>query len=380
MTHRIHLGLSALLALAPALSGCSQPAAAADRKPTPVKVQNVSPGASGSTLRYSGALEPLSQVTTSFRIAGYVESLGQVTSGGHTRALEEGDFVHKGTVLARLRAVDYEHKVTTGNAAVSDASAKQKLAHLELERAERLFAANVISQAELDVERARAQSADAALSDATARSGEATLALEDTVLRAPLDGVILARQVEVGTLVAPGQPALKLADTRRVKAAFGAPQALMERLRVGAGVQVFVGAEGEDKAPEKLLAARVTRIAPAADSNGRVFAVEAELPNADGALRPGAVVSVRVPNPGVRESTLAVPLTAVVRSQQTPQGFAVFVLDGAGDRAPVRQHDVQLGEVIGNDVTVTEGLALNQRVVTVGASLLRDGNEAVVIR
>jgi len=380
MTIRVPFGASAALAVALTLPACSQPAAAASKQPTPVKVQAVLAGPNPSDLRYSGSLEPASQVSMSFRVSGYVEALGQVTSGGRTRALDKGDFVRKGSVLARLRAVDYEHKVATGEAAVSDARAKAKLAQLELERSRRLFEAKAISQAQLDVDIARAESADAALKDARARSGEASLALDDTVLRAPLDGVVLSRQVEVGTLTAPGQTALVIADTRSVKAVFGAPQALVERLSVGGAVQVFVGAEGENKAPEKLLDARVTRIAPAADSNGRVFSVEAQLPNPSGALRPGAVVSVRVPSSTFAADTLVVPLSSVVRSARDPHGFSVFVLDGPGDREAVRALDVQLGEVIGNSVTVTNGLALNQRVVTIGSTLLRDGNDAVVIR
>jgi RND family efflux transporter MFP subunit len=375
-------GAALILAAFSTLAACGQPAPAtsATRKPTPVKVEPVSAGPSMAQSRYSGALEPASQVTMSFRVSGYVDALGQIEAGGKLRPLDKGDVVKKGTVLARLRATDYQHKVATGQALVSDAAAKAKLGQLELERARRLFAANVISQAELDVQEAQAESARAAFKDAVARSGEAGLALEDTVLRAPMDGVVLTRQVEVGTLVAPGQPAVTLADIRHVKAIFGAPQVLVERLEIGEAVQVFVGAEAEDKAPEKLLDARVTRIAPAADQSGRVFSVEALLPNPSGELRPGAVVSVRVPTQTVSAETLVVPLSSVVRSRRDPRGFSVFVLDGDADRGPVRETAVALGEVVGNTVTVTEGLAPSQRVVTVGASLLRDGGSAVVIR
>jgi multidrug efflux pump subunit AcrA (membrane-fusion protein) len=160
---------------------------------------------------------------------------------------------------------------------------------------------------------------------------------------------------------------------------FGAPQSLVEKLHVGSAVQVFVGAESEAKAPEKLLSAHVTRIAPAADTNGRVFSIEAALPNPDASLRPGAVVSVHVPEAAPDAETVVVPLGAVVRSPNDVRGFAVYVFDGAGDRAPVRLREVRLGEVIGNGVSVSAGLALDERVVTVGSSLLRDGNEAVAI-
>jgi multidrug efflux pump subunit AcrA (membrane-fusion protein) len=111
-----------------------------------------------------------------------------------------------------------------------------------------------------------------------------------------------------------------------------------------------------------------------------VFSVEAELPNPEGALRPGAVVSVRVPDSARGHDALVVPLSAVIRSPTKADGFSVFVLEGSAERAPARLRNVSLGEVIGNGVTVNHGLSRSERVVTVGATLLRDGNDAVVIR
>jgi len=74
-----------------------------------------------------------------------------------------------------------------------------------------------------------------------------------------------------------------------------------------------------------------------------------------------------------------VPLSAVARSSHNPRGYAVFVLDGAAGDSTARLRDVQLGEVLGNAVTVMAGLAPNERVVTVGATLLHDGSRVAVI-
>lgn len=378
MTSRFQLQAWAVLALCAALPGCTKEAVAVEERPTPVKIARVDRGANAGKERYSGTLAPASEVKMAFRVSGYVDALGQIDVGGRTRAIDKGDFVKKGTVLARVRAIDYEHKVATAQAQVSEARASERLAKNDLERAEKLFEARVIARAELDSNIARADSAKAALEDALARSGEAGLSLADTVLRAPMDGVILARDVEVGTLVSPGQPAVTVADTRTVKAVFGAPQALVEQLQLGDAVQVFYGAKSEAKTPEKLLGARVTRIAPAADTSGRVFSIEAALDNPSGDLRPGSVVSIRVPS--ATPDALVVPLSAVLRSPNEARGFSVFVLEGETQRAAVHRVPVQLGDVVGNAVTVTQGLARNDRVVTVGATLLRDGGSAVVIR
>ncbi|MES1177697.1 MAG: efflux RND transporter periplasmic adaptor subunit [Myxococcales bacterium] len=362
------------------LSGCSHSSVAAERKPIPVKVRSVEQ-ASGSTLaRYSGTLEPAAEVDLAFRVGGYVEMLAEVTDeDGKSRHIDQGDFVKKGSVLARIRSADYAQKVASARAQVSQARSESKLADAELERSRRLFETKAITKAELDAKVARADSAKANVDGALAVAGEAGVAMDDTVLRAPMDGVVLWRRVEVGTLVSPGQQAISVADTRTMKASFAVPQALVEKLSLGSPVQVHLEAEGTLAARDKVIDARVTRIAPAADTKGRVFSVEAALPNDKGTLRPGSVISVRIPEATLGSATLSVPLSAVVRAPSDPRGYSVFVLDGEGTRARARLHNVELGEVLGNFVTVSNGLSSGQRVVTVGATLIRDGSDTVVI-
>jgi multidrug efflux system membrane fusion protein len=377
-----HASLPAcLVAIAGALaSACSQPAAASEPSPIPVKVERVAARDALGTNRYSGSLEPAVRVELAFRVGGYVSELAEIATPSGPRPLDKGDVVKKGSVLARVRASEYSEKVKTASAQVGEAHAEQVLATQELERAERLFVGKAITRAEYDAKVARAESMKAELEAARARAGEAAVALGDTVLRAPFDGVVLARQGEIGTLVSPGQAVLVVADTRTMKAVFGAPQVLVEELALGSPVSVFVGPESEARTPDRLLEARITRIAPAADNNGRVFSVEAALPNQDGRLRAGSVVSVRVPEPLHGQDELVVPLRSVVRSPRDAHGFSAFVLDGDADRARARLANLELGEVVGNGVTVVHGLARGDRVVTVGATLLTDGADAVVIR
>jgi len=362
------------ISLTLATSGCRPAEATAPHRPVPVKVRAVEKVATGRDARYSGTLEPASRVDMEFRVGGYVESLAQVDG----RAIEKGDPVKKGMVLARVRSADYAQKVATARAAVGEANAALKLSQQELERSQKLVEKDATGQSELDAKSAQADSARAQLEGAIAREREASIAFADTVIVAPMDGVVLSRAVEVGTLVSPGVPAFTIADTRSVKVVFGVSQALVEKLHVGSPLSIVMGAEG-DRAPAPI-AAQVTRVAPAAEGSGRVFTVEASLPNPDGALRAGSVVSIHIPEGALAQDAIVVPLSAVVRSPRDPRGFAVFVLEGEGDRAPTKLHDVQLGDVLGNGVTVVSGLSAGQRVVTVGATLLRDGDQAVVIR
>jgi len=370
---RAHTIGAAVLACALTQTGCSEPAAAAAApRPTPVKVQRLAAASGETTRRFSGALEPVMRVDLAFRVAGYVEGLGQT----ERRALDRGDRVAKGALLARLRSAEYQQKLDSARAQADEARAAARLAGEELQRAHRLFADGASSRADLDARHARAESARAQLAAAQARVDEAALALHDTELRAPLDAVVLSRNVEIGSLMTAGQPAFSLVDTRRVKAVFGAPQALLSELRLGSALQVSV--QDDNAAPQRL-EAKVSNIAPLADALGRVFRVEAELPNPGGRLRPGAVVSIEIPD-GPSAAQPEVPLSAIVRSARDPRGFAVFVLEGEGARAPARLRDIELGDVLGNAVQVASGVSVGERVVSVGASLLRDGADVVVIR
>jgi membrane fusion protein, multidrug efflux system len=379
---RIHIAVASTALFTIGINlGCStKQEAAPARSPVPVKVKEVTKASEVALSRYSGSLEPASRVDMAFRVGGYVEMLAKVKDkDGQSRDVAEGDFVARGTVLARIRSADYAQRVASARASINQARSEEKLAEAELARAEKLFSTNAISRAELDAKVARAENARANVEAATARAGEASVALDDTVLKAPMDGVILSRDLEVGTLVSPGRPVLAIADIGTVKVTFAVPEALVERLSVGSPLSVHVGTEREATAEQRSHDARVTRIAPAADEQGRVFSVEAELPNPDGALKPGTVISVRVPEATLARASLSVPLSAVVRSPKDPRGFAVFVVDGREARAKVRLTPVKLGQVLGNSVTVENGLGIGQRVVTVGSTLVEDGSDTVVI-
>jgi RND family efflux transporter MFP subunit len=381
MTH-IHVAVATTALFSISLSfGCStHQESAPSKSPIPVKVKPVTATGDVALARYSGSLEPAARVDMAFRVGGYVEMLGQIPGeGGKPRPFEEGDFVKQGTVLARIRSADYAQKVATARAGIGQARSEATLADTEIGRAQKLYDANAISTAELDAKVARAEYARANVAAASARAGEAGVALEDTVLNAPMDGVILSRDMEVGSLVSPGRTVLVIADISTVKAEFAVPQALVEKLSLGSPLTVHVGAERDSKAPQAMLDAKVTRIAPAADTKGRVFSVEAELPNPNARLRPGSVISVRVPEATLSSASLSVPLSAVVRSPKDPRGFSVFVIDGEGPRGKARIQQVKLGEVLGNAVTVESGLRIGQRVVTVGSTLIHDGSDATVI-
>src|SRR5262249_30890790 len=208
---------------------------------------------------------------------------------------------------------------------------------------------------------------------AEAQAADAQITLNDATLRAPIDGVVLKRSVEVGTFVSAGSPGFSIADIKDVKFVFGAPEGLLDKLTLGTKLSVHVDALGAD------VGGAVTRIAPSADPNSRVFEIELTIPNADARLRPGVVASLAVPALVQAGNVMALPLTAVVRSLKDPRGFAVFVVSDEGGHAVAHVRDVTLGALFGNEVQVVGGLQKGERVVTMGATLLVDGARVRVL-
>lgn len=377
MPSAIWRSFTALLLLTPlvAPAACGREAATeAARAAVPVRVRKLEPSAAVAGARFSGSIEPATRVDLAFKVGGYVQELAQVKEGSATRRIQEGDKIKAGTVLAMVRQGDYEQRLQAANAALAEALASHQQAELDHGRAVKLAATNAVPQAEVENMGARLAAAAARVDGARARITEAKLALADTALRAPLDAVVLKRSVEVGTLVAPGSAGFVLADTSSVKVVFGAPDTLVDKLAIGGLLPINLEAvPGE-------LSGKITRIAPSADLRSRVFEVEATIVNPDGKLRAGMVASLKVPEATLAGSSqLALPLTAVVRSPRDARGFSVFVVEGAEGKETARMRDVKLGDVLGNAVLVTEGLKAGDRAISMGATLVTDGQAVRVI-
>jgi multidrug efflux system membrane fusion protein len=347
--------------------------ARAEKIVTPVRVRVVEERSQLAGARYSGTVEPGTRVDLAFKVGGYVRELAQVKNGTETRKVQEGDFVKKGTVLAVVRESDYEQHVSAASAALAEAVAAQKQAQLDLERTQKLTQSNSIAKVELDTQGARAETAAARVDGAKSRIKEAEIALADCTLRAPIDGVILKRPIEVGALIAPGSLGFVIADTTSVKVMFGAPDRLMEKLKPGAQIEVaFEAVTGN-------FSGAITRIAPSADPKSRVFEVEVTIPNPKEQLKVGMIAKLVVPEAALSERALVLPLTAVVRSPRDPRGFSVVVVEGEAGKEVGRLRDVKLGEVVGNQVVVSEGLKVGDRIVSMGATLVIDGDPVRII-
>jgi len=363
-------------ALAASALACSS--GHADRAPArPVRVETVRTGLPQTGLRYSASIQPYEQVLLAFKVGGYVAELRQVPGpDGRPRNLQQGDLVSKGTVLARLSSADYDERVSQVEAQLAEANAGLVKARADAARAESLYAAKALTRPDYDGATAALAAAIARAQGASAQLETARTSLHDASLVAPADGVVLSRNVEVGTLAGVGTVAFTLADLTRVKAVFGVPDLLVQRVQLGTAFQLTTEAFGPAQFP-----GRVTAVSPAADAQSRVFSVEVTIPNQDRRLKAGMIASVEVAAPelpDVAGPSPTVSVAAIVKSAR-PGGFAVFVAEGPDDGATARVRDVGLGHIAGNRVAVSSGLKVGDRVVLSGASLLTDGDRLRVI-
>jgi len=366
----IHLALrklAATLVLTVAATGCGQPTKVAAKSPTPVHLADVAVYSSSEGLRYSASVLPFAEATLSFKSAGYVTGVKQVASAyGRRRNIGAGDYVPRGAVLAQIRHQDLKNQLDQAEAAVSQAQAQHIEASQNYDRAKALYATRSLTKPEFDQAQARFDSTLGAVDQAKANLHQAQLTLADADLTAPFSGYILARNIELGNLTAPGTVAFTIADTSAVKIGFGVPEYALRQLRLG---QEFTIHLQDDPKEYK---GRVTSIAASADEKNRVFAIEVTVPNPKSYLKPGMIASLNLS--GVQNAPVpSVPLSAVVANPAASGRYAVFVATEQAGKWTAHLRDVTLGETHESDVAI-EGLKPGEKVVVSGTADLKDGD------
>lgn len=194
--------------------------------------------------------------------------------------------------------------------------------------------------------------------------------LDRTTVRAPISGVLEDRMVEVGTMVSPGVPVLRIVDIDRVKIAAGVPERHAEAVRPGSQVRISFDALGG-----RVVEDRISFVATTVNEQSRTLPIEIELPNAGYAIKPEMIASLVVP---LREEAeaLVVPRDALLRVEG---GFQVFVVEERGEDTIVRARPVVLGPAQGNSVVVRSGVTTGDRLVVLGQQRLSDGDRVAVV-
>jgi len=281
------------------------------------------------------------------------------------RRVEVGQRVAAGEVIARIDARDAGLAESQARAQLAQAESQAALAQADLKRFAELRARNFISQAEFDRRRAQAHQASEQAVAAHAVAEQASNQVTYTVLTAPHAGVITALEAEAGQVLAAGQTVARLARPDELEIAVSVPEHRVREFTNAMRYDVSLWA-----APGVRYEGRLREISPVADPATRTYAARISVRGEDSRLGIGMTAELGVTGGGL--STPRLPVSAVFHQGSKP---AVWIVqDGRVELVPVTT-----GELYGNDVAITAGLAAGQRVVTAGVNRLEPGQRVALL-
>jgi RND family efflux transporter MFP subunit len=257
--------------------------------------------------------------------------------------VEEGQPVRRGALLGRIETRTLDDARQSAQSAVRSAENQLSVARREVERTETLVKAGALAARDLDVARNNETAAEAQLADAKSRLASAERQLGDTVLRAPIDGIVSKRSANTGDVVSVGAELFTIIDPSSMRLEASVPSEDLSRLRVGETVEFTV------RGYDQRFQGRIERIAPQADPVTRQVPIFVAIPNAGGRLVAGLFAEGRV----VSQSAdgLVVPANAVNTSETSP--WALRVADGKTEKVQV---SLGLRDARTERVQVTSGL------------------------
>ncbi len=336
-----------LLAGATLLTGCGagEAGVAADREAAPataVPVEVVLPERGDIYAHY---------VATA-TIASDRDAAVVARAGGEVVELlvEEGDSVAPGQVLARLDGARLRLEMLATRASLDQMRGEYER-YVDLHR-RGLVSASMFDGLKYDLEALEASYRLKRLS------------YEYSTIRAPIGGVVSAREVKPGQHLAVNDVAFRVTDTRELIAHLRIPQSELAKFAVGHSASLTV-----DAMPERAFDARIVRISPTIDTSNGTFRATVSIDNAAGDLAPGMFARFTIAYEQ-HDDVLLIPGEALVA--EDGETVVYVVADGA-----VARRHVETGISAGGRVEIVDGLSIDDAVVVVGQSGLRDGSKVV---
>lgn len=285
---------------------------------------------------------------------GVVEAVEQATLSAQTPGrvaqvpVEVNDRVRTGALLVRLRATEQVADLDMAQAALSAAAARDAQARAQFDRVKDMYERQVVARTTFDEALAARDAAGAGLAAARAGLEAAREGVAYTELRAPYDGVVTAKHVQVGEAVTPGTPLVAVASLGARRVVAEVPQSVAGAVQASGKATVYAG-------DERIAATRIT-LAPSAQPQSGTFRARVDLPDDGARLAPGTYAKVGFVT-GESARTF-VPRAALVERSELR---AVYVVAADG-RVALRQ--VRLGRPAGDRIEVIAGLAGGERVAT----------------
>ena len=338
------------------LAGCSGKGASenvADGKKIPVKAARVSRGTITAYLQVSGTTQAFQQAKVGSKVEGVIKEI---------RA-DEGKAVNKGDVLLRLEPRDFMLGIDQARATLQQAEHDLEQQSHDWKRISALYDRRVIAKNRYDSMQASYSISRSRVEECRAVLGLAKQKYEDSVVRAPFDGVITKKMMhegEVSSLWAYKWEALEIMDLSSIKLECDISEKLKASLREGMDAEIKI-----DAYPGEAFKGRITTVNPLVDPGQRTFRIKIIIPNLDRKLTAGMFARVRI-TLNRKENVLVIPGNEIL---ERPDGYFIFVVkDGAAE-----QRQITPGDREENLAEIKDGLKEGELVVTEGSHRLQDG-------
>ena len=352
-----------LVLLAMVFTSCSRPKSNAEEVTIkiPVETTKVELGSVEKELKYTGDIRAEQEVKIFSKIPDRIISF----------AKDEGDYVAKNEVIAKIEATKIEQAVIQAEAAV--VSAKAQLANLEAEyqRAERLYKENAMSKQQFDAVVTQYEATQALVEQSEAALAQAKSQLADATITAPISGVIGVRNYEQGDMATGPLPLVTMVQMERVKVEINAPEQDLGQLKIGLCATLSVLSY-----PDEIFTGTINKIRPVLDPITRMGKIEILVENKDKRLKPGMFAEVTICVKTL-DNVLIVPKYAIMENTELKRikgedvavvNSQVFVeKDGI---AYLRNIDISYNN--GSVAAVSEGLSEGENIVIIGQQSLKD--------
>ncbi len=352
---RTRAAVAAAVVLPFMLAACSKEAAKVEDI-RPVRVLVLTSNNVGINAEFPGEVRARVESRLAFRVPGKITA----------RKVDPGTIVTRGQVLMQLDPQDLRLSQAQAKATLTAAETSRDLAKAELKRYQELRIKNFVSGAVLDQKmsawKAAQANVDAAQAGYFGQSNQAGYA----TLVADSDGVVTAVDADVGTVVSPGTPVVRVAKAGEKEIVIGLPEDKVETLRKVQDVTVRLWAN-----PNAVIPGKVREVSPVADAATRTYAVKVSIPDTAADVKLGMTALVQFAST-TATPMIRVPLTALFHEKATTSVWLV-------ENGAVRLVPVQIGGTAGNEVVLVGGVKPGQTVVTAGVNLLKAGQKVKIL-
>lgn len=305
----------------------------------------------------SGTLAPKLQATVRAEVGGAVLSV----------TAEQGQAVRRGQLLARIEARTAGEAVVSAEASVRSQEQALEMARRELARAEKLVTAGAIAERNVEAARNEVVRLESEVSGARSRLSNARKTLGDASVTAPIAGVVAARPVNAGDVVAPGTALYTIVDPSSIQLEASVPSESLSMVTVGADVTFEVRGY-----PDQAFTGKVERISPTADPTTRQVPIWVTVDNRSGRLVAGLFADGRVTH--ASRKGLVVPASLI--SDAGAGATVLRIRDGKVERVPVT---VGLVDAPNERVEVASGLSEGDLLLTGVAQGVSPGTQVKVV-